>query len=486
VEFAPRLGTAKHKRSFSSCLKQHPGAWTFFRNRLMSNGLITTIDRYGKSYGISGIVFIPKEAASAVFSGNLKCICLDATFRALQPSKLCFVVGITANTYVPLGISVARSENVRLYQQFYDMFKKIIHYDLSTIPVLSDQGTALKLFCKQMGIQHFFCFTHILRNIGGNAQLLYAIAELLQLENHEDVPIFLSALGEILGGVLDDVSVQKQFKKVGLVCGSGKVEIDTKSAKFSQCVLAERLNFSIPMSTNILECIHSHINETITRSDSIWTSLSRIIEFIENRYANLEHYIKTKFSQKLNTIRKSFITDEETIQFEISKFSSTQYSCACQMTSRVANLYNLDIPCIHRLFLGVNWPTCDDLPLFCFPPPPFINSVLFTKDIYVNTKTESKISAKNNSQIIGAHTQMENAKAGLSIVTQVFERTRCNIKHYFIKISDDKFEKLFYNAFYYTLSPKYDQIIKVRYMKMEEKLFTLKVIKAIEEMNEKK
>ena len=93
---------------------------------------------------------------------------LDASFRASKPYAYCCVNSICHNESVTIGLSIAPSESVELYEDAYLGIEKVgvDRESLNKIPVLSDLGSALSSFCEQRKILQFFCHKHILEIFG--------------------------------------------------------------------------------------------------------------------------------------------------------------------------------------------------------------------------------------------------------------------------------------------------------------------------------
>ena len=90
---------------------------------------------------------------------------LDCSFYVFKPYEYCIPQGIICNESVPLGISIGPSESHYIYDNFYHCINEKIPeaFDvIKTLPILSDEGKALKKFAEALNLIHFFCYRHII------------------------------------------------------------------------------------------------------------------------------------------------------------------------------------------------------------------------------------------------------------------------------------------------------------------------------------
>jgi hypothetical protein len=151
---------------------------------------------------------------------------LDGSFTILKPYVYTVPQAIINNVAIPLGFAMGPSESLRLFEIFRDALLDVGMADeqLFRVPVLSDEGSALKAYARAHHEKHFFCFCHLLRKFGAGtpacniakralfcsteaeflAQIPQLIADLaVHLEKHLISPQAYSDLSDFLGFVRD-------------------------------------------------------------------------------------------------------------------------------------------------------------------------------------------------------------------------------------------------------------------------------------------
>ena len=99
------------------------------------------------------------------------CYCeLDATFYTMKPCVRCVPQFIKMNTAYPIGLIIAPSESLDLYEM---LFEGIWHFVKTTgfnpgfnFPVLSDAGLSLRAFCLRHKLPQFQCHRHLIEGFG--------------------------------------------------------------------------------------------------------------------------------------------------------------------------------------------------------------------------------------------------------------------------------------------------------------------------------
>jgi hypothetical protein len=96
---------------------------------------------------------------------------IDASFDALSPYIFTIPLAILHNESLPLGIQISPTETAEHYSAFFGKLCEISHNPdmFSGTAFLSDQGKGLKRFVQMVDGIHFFCYRHILENIGASS-----------------------------------------------------------------------------------------------------------------------------------------------------------------------------------------------------------------------------------------------------------------------------------------------------------------------------
>jgi hypothetical protein len=93
---------------------------------------------------------------------------LDASFTILKPYIYIVPQAVINNVAIPLGFAMGPSESLRLFEIFRMALLDVgmTPDQLAVVPVLSDEGAAIKAYAKLYHQKHFFCFCHLLRKFG--------------------------------------------------------------------------------------------------------------------------------------------------------------------------------------------------------------------------------------------------------------------------------------------------------------------------------
>jgi hypothetical protein len=113
----------------------------------------------------------------------------------------------------------------------------------------------------------------------------------------------------------------------------------------------------IPSTTNSLEATHGHLNETITRRNSFWQSLTILFDSIADKTLHFDLALAHDFraSMKRSKRRAQLISGERMAE-ECAFFGTSSEACGCAETVHLASLYQTDVPCNHRYSLGAKKP----------------------------------------------------------------------------------------------------------------------------------
>jgi hypothetical protein len=111
-------------------------------------------------------VWVAPWAISALLSAQY--LELDGSFTALDPFVYNVPQAIVKNNAVPVGFSMGPSESGKLFEIFRIA---LIEYGMPehrfrVLPVLSDEGSALKKYSELYHEYHFYCYCHLIRKFG--------------------------------------------------------------------------------------------------------------------------------------------------------------------------------------------------------------------------------------------------------------------------------------------------------------------------------
>jgi hypothetical protein len=140
---------------------------------------------------------------------------LDASFKAAYPYVYAVPQTIIENESILLGFVMRPSEMADLFIKFYNTIKNAspIYQDLLKIPVVTDEGSGLSLFCKTLKLRQFLCFKHLLNKFGNLISLYYLVRRVLycttRSQFEEKLPLILEIAILIFS---TNTEHQKQFE----------------------------------------------------------------------------------------------------------------------------------------------------------------------------------------------------------------------------------------------------------------------------------
>jgi hypothetical protein len=134
---------------------------------------------YNNNFEIIKLTYITKYAVE--ISHRAQYFQLDTSFKAIFPYVYSIPLGIIQNDSFPLGLQLSISETTDHYSTFFRELSKLIEQPnfFEEKAFLSDMGTALKKFCKDFKIKHFYCYRHILERLGSKTFLALIVRKLL-------------------------------------------------------------------------------------------------------------------------------------------------------------------------------------------------------------------------------------------------------------------------------------------------------------------
>ena len=265
------------------------------------------------------------------------CIELDTSFFVLRPYVYCLAEAIIYNESVPFALSVGPTENKILYYQIYDTIKQInktVYDHMISIPILSDEGSALIAFAKELSLVQYFCYHHLLNKFG-SSQLSGIVKGLLFSQTRDEFDeLWMNQENRIKELLKSNPELAKKFCKL-FITSYNSSENTLSHPQFNQQSLWVRGPAHVPTCTNHSESSHMHLNKSACDTKLFSKRLTLIFNYMNNRYA--------EFLKRKNL--KNYISI-------IKKRSSSivnQTECKCIKNNYKNNLYGLELPCIHTV-----------------------------------------------------------------------------------------------------------------------------------------
>jgi hypothetical protein len=135
----------------------------------------TPMQRLGGGKYLFGLTYIFPHAVELLSKRIGNCVMLDATFKAMKPYVLSILHLIVRGESIPIALAVFPSENLdgytRLYQDVIDILDKnrVNRWFLTGLPLVSDQGPALKALVGSFQLQWKLCHRHLIENAGASS-----------------------------------------------------------------------------------------------------------------------------------------------------------------------------------------------------------------------------------------------------------------------------------------------------------------------------
>jgi hypothetical protein len=320
---------------------------------------------------------------------------------------------------LPLGFSIGTVENADLYKRFYQEFFKITSFQLNSIPVLSDRHTGIESFCREFNINHYYCITYVFRNFGSHGHLFFFVKRLLKITSESDLFEYLDFVSVTLSDEMHDPNFINKIKTISLNNDNNKIMIDQTNDLFRKCSAISRISKGIPLTTNSIESVHGHLNYHRVRHSTFCHEIQNVINLIITRFQNVEEAPKTNYNNITGKLTKLYqYYSEQTLQSEKENYNTTQEHCNCGQTILFEKMFDIEIPCVHRISMNNQYATDDQLSIPVFTNPKRFKSYV-THDATISEKIKG-------SKLIDYHSPDDVSNKewkAISRISQLFEKT---------------------------------------------------------------
>jgi hypothetical protein len=338
-------------------------------------------------FSIIGGCYIHRFASSILINraqNKIAGLMMDTTWSVMSQYVTAFMVAVAYNTAIPLGFAFGPIETHNLYKNFYTMFKDRFQIDLSSFIIESDQGSGLKKFCDTYQILQRICLKHFLTTLNDHVFGVY-VSYLVKAVSHDEFSALCEAYCVPLTEALQRTEhkkglkrATKEFAKAGLAFLYNGNQVQTifieNQQRWNQVCTYQRITECMPSTTNALESFNGHCNSLIPRNNEFYHSICRLACQIEHGILKWSTAVQHNFNhatRRAETLARAIGEDELTQQ---KTFYETHIShCKCGQTSHYSAMYERDVPCCHRLSVGVARPTMRDPPTLAYSvnPPDF-------------------------------------------------------------------------------------------------------------------
>jgi hypothetical protein len=327
-------------------------------NRPKKLAVITLKDT--RFFIVSGIYISPYAKSLFLENGdNVSGILLDTTFKLLPYYVVSILMISYKNVGIPISFAFGASETKELYNKHFNALNKLLHIDISKFVMESDQGSALAAFCREHSMVHLACLRHLLVSLK-RSEFSYIAWHLLKAET----PFELNNVMQKFSGQFsqrpktDIEKLNVVLEKIGLAFKNETIVIANHS-RWQEVSMHERVAFRMPSTTNSLESTHGQLNEKTPRHNTFWHALYRVAsnlifktQNVEERMQHNYNYIKSRIVNKRANIHVAALASE------CNHYCASITQCSCSETKLASALLGIDIPCSHRVNLGVPFPPC--------------------------------------------------------------------------------------------------------------------------------
>ena len=320
-------------------------------------------------YFINSGVFILNKAFSLFHNNSNLTIdgfILDTTWRAI-PNYVTSILNVCfKNSSLPIAFAFGSGETIYLYDLLLQTVQDHLNIEFEGKYLESDEGSALHSICDKYSMIQLSCLRHFLEKLK-KLDYFYEVKQLLkctsQFEFENCLQIFSDHFTTICTENPEEFTkINKILLKVGLFFLDGQITIQNLN-KWKKVSLLSRVDACMPSTTNTLEAMHGHINESCPRRNTFFSSMYRLISEMETKYQNISQRIKHNYNYTKNSTMKMLQnTDLTEMQKMISFYQTENGHCTCGQNKLQSSNYKIDIPCVHRLAIGDQFPIL--LPLF--------------------------------------------------------------------------------------------------------------------------
>jgi hypothetical protein len=323
----------------------------------------------GTRWSIVSGTWVHPRAPAILENNRIDGLIMDTTFRVIRLYHTAVLVAVSHNVGIPLAIAFGAQETVALYQRFYTFFDKV-QINLRTYILESDQGRAL-ISIGADHPRHLFCLHHVLRSLSdGCGRFAPLVGNLIRARSQKELDVFFEDytpdfLQVCEAGGTEKKQLDRCLLKVGLAMGPDSIVI-ADDTRWSQVSMLKRIGTNMPSTTNTIESLNGHMNDTTPRNNTLWGALIRIEWIFTHKIDNFDYCVRHNLRRERRQVLKRLSTvTADRMRREVQFFETRPDSCSCGQTALTSPMYEIDIPCSHRVFLAEqNGPAGS----FLFPP----------------------------------------------------------------------------------------------------------------------
>jgi hypothetical protein len=243
-------------------------------------------------YVVHSMRWIAPWAVGAIRGAD--CYELDASFRAIKPYVYAVPSIVSQNVGIPLGLVLGPSESSEMFTVFAEglIEQGVGREELSALPLLSDEGTALLAYGRIWHEIHRTCFRHWLEGLGSKAlppmlarRLLFARTRAAFLE------ILPQTLSDFAAGCRANEITEAGQKKFAAIFGIHLplpddplvVPIIDLAVFERQALWGVRGSKGVSTCSNHVEGLHGRLNRATRPYRGTLTRLAAVLELLTQK-----------------------------------------------------------------------------------------------------------------------------------------------------------------------------------------------------------
>lgn len=240
-------------------------------NKKMQTFTVGDIDYY-----INSGVFILNKAFSLFHNNSNLTIggfILDTTWWAI-PNYVTSILNVCfRNSSLPVAFAFGGGETIYLYDLLLQTVQDHLNIEFEGKYLESDEGSALHSICDKYSMIQLSCLRHFLEKLK-KLDYFYEVKQLLkyicQVDFENCLQIFSDQFTTICIENPEEINkINKILIKVGLFFSDGQITIQNLN-KWKKVSLLGRVDVCMPRTTNTLESMHGHINESCPRRNTFF------------------------------------------------------------------------------------------------------------------------------------------------------------------------------------------------------------------------
>ncbi|KAK8854278.1 hypothetical protein M9Y10_016837 [Tritrichomonas musculus] len=292
---------------------------------------------------------------------------LDTTWKVISKYVTSILMATISNSSLPIAFAFGKGENIDLYSKLLNTTSEKLNLNFEGKVLESDQGKSLHSICKTFKMVHLSCLRHFIVSIKKMDYSFEAIT-LIKCTSQQDLEseksLFTNKFKKFCTENSGELKkINKVLKKIGLLYINDQIIIQNQSRCDEVSMLQRRL-CKMPSTTNTLESTHGQINRKTPRRNTFYSPLFRTFLCLNSKFESINKKLCHNYNYtRIKTLRqKQSLNNEEMIN-QCLFYQTTKDNCSCGQNKLESELYNIDIPCIHRLFNGASFKDLSQLSL---------------------------------------------------------------------------------------------------------------------------